>query len=151
MWYEPSWQIIQNLSLHPEIQCYRHGRVVAYPKNSMTATTIQVNIIIQFILGIAKVIFLVLADSVVRSDPYHDLTNGFFVACFVRKAVSDKPVKRKLEEQEHVEPEVEEQKVEQQQQQSQKQQQQQQPTAQNTYNTNKKKRKNKKRKTAVTA
>lgn len=146
MWYEPSWQIIQNLSLHPETQCYRHGRVVAYPKNSMTATTIQVNIIIPFILGIAKVIFLVLADSVVRSDPYHDLTNGFFVACFVRKAVSDKPVKRKLEEQEHVEPEVEEQKVEQQ---SQKQQQQ--PAAQNTSNTNKKKRKNKKRKTAVTA
>lgn len=93
-------------------------------------------------------IFLVLADSVVRSDPYHDLTNGFFVACFVRKAVSDKPVKRKLEEQEHVEPEVEEQKVEQQQQQSQKQQQ---PAAQNASNTNKKKRKNKKRKTAVTA
>ncbi|CDS11029.1 hypothetical protein LRAMOSA03293 [Lichtheimia ramosa] len=89
----------------------------------------------------------VLADSVVRSDPYHDLTNGFFVACFVRKAVSDKPVKRKLEEQEHVEPEVEEQKVEQQQQQKQQQQ----PAAQNASNTNKKKRKNKKRKTAVTA
>ncbi|CDH60592.1 s-adenosyl-l-methionine-dependentmethyltransferase [Lichtheimia corymbifera JMRC:FSU:9682] len=90
----------------------------------------------------------VLADSVVRSDPLHDMTNGFFVACFVRKAASDKPVKRKLQEQEHVEPEVEEQKVEQQ---EVEQQQQQQPAASNTSNTNKKKRKNKKRKTAVTA
>ncbi|GAA5809103.1 hypothetical protein MFLAVUS_002507 [Mucor flavus] len=41
-----------------------------------------------------------LAECVVRTVPAEDLTNGFFVACFVRKSPNEQAEKRPLEEEE---------------------------------------------------
>lgn len=42
--------------------------------------------------------FTDLADRLVRTIPAEDLTNGFFVSCFIRKSAASEANKRPLEE-----------------------------------------------------
>jgi putative methyltransferase len=44
------------------------------------------------------VIILEFADRLVRTIPAKDLTNGFFVSCFIRKSSKEQGEKRTLEE-----------------------------------------------------
>lgn len=44
-----------------------------------------------------------LAERLVRTVPAEDLTNGFFVACFIRKSPSEQGEKRPVEENSNLE------------------------------------------------
>jgi putative methyltransferase len=49
-------------------------------------------------MSVKLIILLDLADRVVRTIPAEDLTNGFFVSCFVRKSSNEQREKRTAEE-----------------------------------------------------